>query len=93
MGTQPSGSFLISEWETQSQPSGQSSVSRFLRIYIYVTADFGMLSCTLYNGLQQTWIFILGVSEYAQLALCAMTMTHCDAVSANLKNFLNLPIK
>lgn len=45
MGAQSSGSFLFSEWETQSQPTGQSAVSFiFLNMSLLV---FGTLDCTL----------------------------------------------
>lgn len=41
MGAQSSGSFLFSEWETQSQPTGQSAVSFILFYFFkYVIAGF-----------------------------------------------------
>lgn len=36
MGAQPPGPFLLSEWEAQSQPPGQSSVSAFKDLHVSV---------------------------------------------------------
>lgn len=45
MGAQSSGSFLFSEWETQSQPTGQSAVSFIFKNMSLLV--FGTLDCTL----------------------------------------------
>lgn len=63
MGAQSSGSFLFSEWETQSQPTGQSAVSFIFKNMSLLV--FGTLDCTLILIVLTKLIFFAKVSKHA----------------------------